>query len=164
MRLAEYIYNCMSLCIWVPMFPNQQLYQKTLYYQQEYCTISKYWSYLWSLMLILFLSLTLPGLDRHLLAHREGDAPPRVKEITEGQTTAEQPDDLNTPLATGENTALTFRVFHVLPLILYIVFDIVLCHYLLLYICIVLIFLLSSYIAFVTKLYHCVLYNLLCAT
>ena len=56
------------------------------------------------------------------------------------------------------------RAFRVLPLILYIVFDIVLCHYLLLYIRIVLVFLLISYIAFVTKVYHCLLYNLLCAT
>ena len=49
-------------------------------------------------------------------------------------------------------------------LILYTVSDIVLWHYLLLYIRIVLVFLLISYIAFVTKLYHCLLYNLLCAT
>ena len=47
---------------------------------------------------------------------------------------------------------------------LYIVFDIVLCHYLLLYIHIVLVFLFISYIDFVTKLYHCLLYNLVCAT
>ena len=45
--------------------------------------------------------------------------------------------------------------------ILYIVSDIVLCHDLLLYIRIVLVFL---YIAFVNKLYYCMLYNLLCAT
>ena len=59
-------------------------------------------------MLILFLSLTLPGLDRRLLAHREGDAPPRVKEITEGQRdhsgAARRPQ--HAPLATGKNTAL----------------------------------------------------------
>ena len=41
-HLAEYVYNCMSLSISVLMFPSQQLYQKTPYYQQEYCTISKY--------------------------------------------------------------------------------------------------------------------------
>ena len=29
-HLAEYVYNCMSLHIWVLMFPNQQFYQKTL--------------------------------------------------------------------------------------------------------------------------------------
>ena len=60
-------------------------------------------------MLILFLSLTLPGLDRRLLAHREGDSPPRVKEITEGQRdhsgAARRPQQA--PLASGENTALT---------------------------------------------------------
>ena len=200
-HLAEYVYNCMSLRIWVLMFLSQQLYQKTIYYQQEYYTISKYWSYLCSLMLILFLSLTLPWLDRHLLAHREGDAPPRVKEITEGQRdhsgAARRPQ--HAPLATGKNTALALlclsrpsvnlvrsvwrRIMplfaldiHIVlvfllisciafcPLILYIVFDIILCHYLLLYIRTVLVFLLISYIAFVTKLYHCLLYNLLRAT
>ena len=102
-------------------------------------------------MLILFLSLTLPGLDRRLLAHREVDAPPRVKEITEGQRdhsgAARRPQ--HAPLATGKTPLSRFGVFHVLPLILYIVFDIVLCHYLLLYIRIVLVFLLISYIAFV---------------
>ena len=98
-------------------------------------------------MLILFLSLTLPGLDRRLLAHCEGDAPPRVKEITKRQRNhsgaARRPEQA--PMATGENS---FSRFHVLPLILYIVFDIVLCHYLLLYIRIVLVFLLISYITF----------------
>ena len=152
-------------------------------------------------MLILFLSLTLPGLDRCLLAHREEDAPPRVKEIMEGQRdhsgAARRPQ--HAPLATGKNAALALlclsrpsvnlvhSVWHRImplfafvyshrsrllvnsihsfcPLILYIVFDIVLCYYLLLYIRTVLVFLLISYIAFVTKLYHCLLYNLLCAT
>ena len=56
-------------------------------------------------MLILFLSLTLPGLSR-------------------------------------------FRVVRVLQLILYIVFDIVFCHYLLLYIRIALVFRLILYIAY----------------
>ena len=107
MHLAEYVYNCMSLRIWGLMFSSQQLYQKTLYYyQQEYCTISKYWSCLCTLMLILFLSLTLPWLDRRLLAHREEDAPPRVKEITE------QPDDHNTHhWPRGKNRSHAFACF-----------------------------------------------------
>ena len=41
---------------------------------------------------------------------------------------------------------------------------VVLRHYLLVYIRIVLVFLFISYIAFVTKLYHYLLYNLSCAT
>ena len=144
-------------------------------------------------MLILFLSLTLPGLDRRLLTNREGDAPPRVKEIREGGrrttesqgdqggrethhresrrsrrdsgTTAEQPDDPNTHHWPRGKTPLSrFCVFHALPLILYIVFGIALCHYLLSYISIALVFLLISYVAFVTKLCYCLLYSLLCVT
>ena len=95
--LAEYVYNCMSLRIWVLMFPSQQLYQKTLYYQQEYCTISKYGSYLCSLMLILFLSLTLPGLtDASSHTARETHHRESRRSRRDSGTTAEQPDDLNT--------------------------------------------------------------------
>ena len=67
------------------------------------------------------------------------------------------PDDLNTlHWPRGKTPLSCFRVVRVLPLILCmsIVFDIVLCHYLLLYIRIVLVFLLILYTAFVIKLYH----------
>ena len=133
------------------MFPSQQLYQKTLYYQQEYCTISKYGSYLCSLMLILFLSLTLPGLtDASSHTARETHHRESRRSRRDSGTTADQPGDLNTHHWPRGKTPLSrFCVFRALPLILYIVFDIVLCHYLLLYIRIVLVFLLISYIAFV---------------
>ena len=98
-------------------------------------------------MLIFFLSLTLPGLDRRLLEHREGDAPPRVKEITEGQRdhmgAARRPE--HAPLATGKSSSRAFVSFTSFR-------DIVG------------VFSLIIYMAFVTTLYHYLLYNLLCAT
>ena len=102
-------------------------------------------------MLILFLSLTLPGLtdaSSHTARethHRESRRSRRDSGDHSGAARRPQ----HAPLATGKTPLSRFCVFRALPLILYIVFDIVLCHYLLLYIRIVLVFLLISYIAFV---------------
>ena len=161
MYLAECVYNCMSLHVWL-VFPGQQLYQKTLYLQQEYCTIFTFWCGLCSPMLILFLSLTLPRLDQRLLTRETHHREPRSSQGQRDRSGAARRPE-HAPLATGgKHRSRAFVSFTPFALILCIVFDIVICCYLLLYIRIVLVFPLISYIAFVTTLYHYLLYKFLC--